>query len=57
MHAEPNKTLYFTFYVSDLSQVKRKEKRGNIVLYFKSDSETTIYLKKTQDKELIIPDE
>lgn len=57
MHLEPHKTLYFTFYVTDIADVNRKEKRMNTALYYKADGEITIYLKKIQDKDLIIPDE
>ena len=57
MHTEPFKTLYFTFYIPEVSQVKRKEKKQNATLYFKADNEITIYLKQIQNKDLIIPDE
>lgn len=56
IHILPNKPLYFTFYVTEKSQISKRQKNGDILLHYKSDGPLTIYLKQIPDKDLVIPD-
>lgn len=55
IHVLPSKPLYFTFYVTEKSQISRRQKNGDIMLHYKSDGALTIYLKQIPGKDLIIP--
>ncbi len=49
MNIFKNKKLYFTFMASDLRK-NSSDKNGKIVLHWKTDAKSTIYLNKTEEE-------